>query len=115
MALWLRDRQALVRYIGVLSLIRNFSNASPKLVARRTWSVVGQACSAREKWLSMEDYRMSIPIMLYGVVSLFFIIAAVWALLLFWGIQKKTSACAEALEDIRRYIRVIKDKGSASL
>ena len=58
---------------------------------------------------------MSIPIMLYGVVSLFFIIAAVWALLLFRGIQKKTSACAEALEEIRRDIRDIKDKGSASL
>ena len=58
---------------------------------------------------------MPIPMMLYGVVSLFFIIAAVWALLLFWGIQKKTSACAEALEEIRRDIRDIKDKGSASL
>jgi len=58
---------------------------------------------------------MSIPIMLYGVVSLFFIIAAVLALLFFWGIQKKTSACAEALEEIRRDIRDIKDKGSASL
>ena len=58
---------------------------------------------------------MPIPMILYGVVSLFFIIAAVWALLLFWGIQKKTSACAEALEEIRRDIRDIKDKGSASL
>ena len=58
---------------------------------------------------------MPIHMMLYGVVSLFFIIAAVWALLLFWGIQKKTSACAEALEEIRRDIRDIKDKGSASL
>ena len=58
---------------------------------------------------------MPLPMMLYGVVSLFFIIAAVWALLLFWGIQKKTSACAEALEEIRRDIRDIKDKGSASL
>ena len=58
---------------------------------------------------------MPLPVMLYGVVSLFFIIAAVWALLLFWGIQKKTSACAEALEEIRRDIRDIKDKGSASL
>ena len=45
----------------------------------------------------------------------FFIIAAVLALLFFWGIQKKTSACAEALEEIRRDIRDIKDKGSASL
>ena len=53
--------------------------------------------------------------MLYGVVSLFFIIAAVWALLLFWGIQKKASACAEALEDIRGDIRDIRDKGSALL
>ena len=104
-----------MRYIGVSSLIRNFSNASPKLVARRTWSAVGQASSEREKWSSMEDCRMPIPMMLYGVVSLFFIIAAVWALLLFWGIQKKTSACAEALEEIRRDIRDIKDKGSASL
>ena len=58
---------------------------------------------------------MPIHMMLYGVVSLFFIIAAVWALLLFLGIQKKTSACAEALEEIRRDIRDIKDKGSASL
>ena len=45
----------------------------------------------------------------------FFIIAAVWALLLFWGIQKKASACAEALEDIRGDIRDIRDKGSALL
>ena len=58
---------------------------------------------------------MPIPMMLYGVVSLFFIIAAVWALLLFRGIQKKTSACAEALEEIRGDIRDIRDKGSASL
>ncbi len=58
---------------------------------------------------------MPIPMMLYGVVSLFFIIAAVWALLLFWGIQNKTSACAEALEDIRGDIRDIRDKGSAPL
>ena len=104
-----------MRYIGASSLIRIFSNASPKLVAKRTWSVVGQASSEREKWSSMEDCRMPTPMMLYGVVSLFFIIAAVWALLLFWGIQKKTSACAEALEEIRRDIRDIKDKGSASL
>ena len=58
---------------------------------------------------------MPIPMILYGVVSFFFIIAAVWALLLFWGIQKKTSACAEALEEIRGDIRDIRDKGSASL
>ncbi len=58
---------------------------------------------------------MPLPVMLYGVVSHFFIIAAVWALLLFWGIQKKTNACAEALEEKRRDIRDIKDKGSASL
>ena len=45
----------------------------------------------------------------------FFVIAAVRALLLFREIQKKTSACAEALEDIRRDIRDIRDKGSASL
>ena len=58
---------------------------------------------------------MPISMILYVVVSLFFIMAAGWALLLFWGIQKKTSACAEALEEIRRDIRDIKDKGSASL
>ena len=45
----------------------------------------------------------------------FLIIAAVWALLLFWEIQKKTSACAEALEEIRGDIRDIRDKGSVSL
>ena len=61
----------------------------------------------------MEDCRMPLPVMLYGVVSLFFIIAAGWALLLFWGIQKKASACAEALEDIRGDIRDIRDRGGA--
>ena len=100
-----------MRYIGASSLIRSFSSASPKLVARRTWSVAGQASSEREKWSIMEDCRMPLPVMLYGVVSLFFIIAAVWALLLFWGIQKKASACAEALEDIRGDIRDIRDRG----
>ena len=88
---------------------------APNPGARRTWSVAGQASSEREKWSIMEDCRMPLPVMLYGVVSLFFIIAAVWALLLFWGIQKKASACAEALEDIRGDIRDIRDKGSAQL
>ena len=51
---------------------------------------------------------MPLPVILYVVVSLFFVIAAVWALLLLWGIQKKASACAKALEDIR-------DRGCSSL
>ena len=53
-------------------------------------------------------YQMPLPVILYVVVSLFFVIAAVWALLLLWGIQKKASACAKALEDIR-------DRGFSSL
>ena len=56
---------------------------------------------------------MPIPMMLYGVVSLFFVIAAVWALLLLGGIQKKVSACANALESIRGDIRAIRDRGGA--
>ena len=56
---------------------------------------------------------MSLPVMLYGVVSLFFVISAVWALLLLGGIQKKTSACAKALEGIRGDIRAIRDRGGA--
>ena len=58
---------------------------------------------------------MPLSVMLYGVVSLFFIVAAVWALLLLWEIRKKASACVEALEDIRGDIRDIRDKGSAPL
>ena len=43
------DRQALVRYIGASSSTRRRSRASPKPVARRNSSVVGQANSEREK------------------------------------------------------------------
>ena len=56
---------------------------------------------------------MSLSVMLYVVVSLFFVIAAVWALILLGEIQKKVSACAKALEGIRWDIRAIRDRGSA--
>ena len=54
---------------------------------------------------------MLLHVTLYVVVSLFFIITAVWALLLLWGIQKKASACEKALEDIRGDIHAIRDRG----
>ena len=58
---------------------------------------------------------MSLPVMPYEVVSLFFAITAVCALLLLWEIRKKASACAEALEEIRGNICDIRDKGRTSL
>ena len=44
------------KVIGASSSTRRRSRSSPKPEAGRTWSVVRQASSEREKWSSMENY-----------------------------------------------------------